>query len=83
VDLLPLGQGCNFRGDISRSSTSIEDVIFGAGVGRKAKIDDNGLKATLASHHYVLRLDIPMHDAVIVDLFQSLRESDHKLLDFP
>lgn len=80
VHLLSLDQRGDLWGHIPRSATAVEDVVVRIHEGGKSEIDDDWIEAIITAQHDVFRLDVSMHDPIIVDLLQSPRQTDHELL---
>ena len=81
VHFLPLDKGGDFGCYVAWRSTPIEEIIFTVDKRCESKIDYNGLEARFSSEHDVFRLDIAMHNAIVMDFLESLRHSYHKLPD--
>jgi hypothetical protein len=81
LDVLPLRQRGDFGRDVAGSAAAVEDVVFAVGVGREAEVSDDGAESALAPQHDVLRLDVAVHDAVVVHLLEANRHPPHELLD--
>lgn len=79
-NVLSLGESGDFRSDVARSAASVEDVIIAVGICREAEISNDRHKSSVSSQHNVLRLDVPMHDSVVVHFLESNRHSSDELL---
>lgn len=79
--MLAFGEGGDFWGDVAWSAASVENVVLAVSVSREAEICNDRHEARVSSQHDVLRLDVPMHDSIIVHLLQSHCHSLDELLD--
>ena len=83
VHTLPLDERGDFRCDVAGRAAAVEEVVLCLHKRRQAEVHDDRVEPALAAQHYVLGLDVAVHDAVIVDLLEPPREADHELLDLP
>lgn len=79
-DVVSLHDSGDLRGNIARSSTSVEDVIFSVSIGGQAEINDDWIEASFSPKHDVFGFDISMHDSVVMHFFQS---KSHTLDELP
>lgn len=81
LNFLPFLQGCDLWSNVAWCPASEKNVIIGVDVGSKAEIDDNRVHAAIASHHDVFRLDVSVHDPLLVDMLESSCQSDHEFFN--
>ena len=71
LDMVSLVKGGHFGGNIARGSASIEHVIIGVGICSQAEIDNDGHESGLSSQHDVFRLDVAMHDPIVMHFLKT------------
>ena len=81
AELLSLLAGDDLGGDIAGGAAPVEEVVFGLGVGSQAKVGNDGSESVLAPEHDVFRLDIAVHDLVLVHFVEALCHAPHKCLN--
>lgn len=78
-DMPALGQFYDFRRHISWCSAPEKQVLLNIGMRCQPIIHDDGVHRCTSPHHDVLRLEIAMHDPLLVHPLESSKQAQHKL----
>ena len=81
AELLAFLAGEDFGSYIAGGAAAVEEVVFGLGIGGQAKVSDDGGESVLAPEHDVFRLDVSVHDLILVHLVEALGHAPHKRLN--
>lgn len=79
-DMFTLRQFDDLRGDIAGRSTPEKQVLLDICMRGQAVIDDDGRHRPIPTHHDVLRLEIAVHDPLLVHPLQPPQQAQHELL---
>lgn len=81
LNVLVLGEGDDFRGDVAWSAAPEEEIVVEVGMGGESIVDDDRGHRPTAPQQYVLRLQVAVHQSLPVHGLHPTQHSPHHLLD--
>lgn len=79
-DMPTLSKLDDLRGHISRCSTSEKQILLNIRMRGQSIIHNDGCHGGTSAHHDVLRLEIAMHDPLLMHPLQPSQQAQHELL---